>query len=296
MKKYIDLHTHTTASDGVLLPLELVKKAKRTGLTAMAVTDHDQVGGINEALRAGEVFGIEVVPGIEITSYWDKPDGGKKEFHILGYYIDIENEELLEHTAKVQQSRRERADKMVAALREIGYQIDDLYLEMIAQGSIGRPHLARAVLENEENFAHLEEVFGEHPEVGTFIEKYLIRGKKAYFDKYGLSPQETIELIKRAEGIPVLAHPCFDVAIGNEELIKQFKDWGIIGLEAIAPTNDIEETKEKIPYFKKMAEKYGLLITGGSDYHGIDDIGAGLGILNWGLEIPYQYLEELKKQ
>lgn len=293
-RKYIDLHTHSTASDGALTPKELVKKAKRTGLSALAITDHDQVGGVDEGLETGKEFQLEVIPGIEITSYLNIKQKSC-EFHILGYFIDYNNKALLDYLKKVNKGRVERAKKMVNALSKMGFDIDWTAVRIKAQGAVGRPHIAKAVMEAEKNLQKLEKDFGYMPTVSDFIGEYLVSGKPAYFEKWACNPQQAVSLIKKCKGVPVLAHPCYDIPEGNEKLIKKFKKWGIIGLEAIYPYKNIQASKEKSKYFTKMAEKYNLLITGGSDYHGTESLGAGLGILNWGLEVPYQLLEDLKK-
>ncbi len=294
MSKYIDLHTHTTASDGNLDPSDLVKKARRTGLQAIAITDHDQVGGIKEAEEAGKEYNLEIVTGIEITCY-EKNAKEKKEFHILGYFIDYKNKELLNYLEKVQKGRVDRAKNMVDRLSDLGWNIDWIEVRMRAKGSVGRPHIAKTVLEKEANLKKLDNEFGYMPTVSDFIKKYLIPGKPAYFEKFAYNPKQAIELIKKSQGLAVLAHPCYDVPEGEEEIIERFKKWGLIGLEAIYPYKDIKKSKEKIEYFTCLADKYDLLVTGGSDYHGTEGLGAGLGILNWGLEVPYSILEELKK-
>lgn len=288
----IDLHTHTNASDGVLEPEILVKKAAEAGLSAIAITDHDQVKSIPRALEAGKLNGIEIVPGVELSTYWLEKN--RKEFHILGYFIDFNNANLLEKLSYFQNVRKERAKKSLEILTGLGYQSDWNYLLQISGGSIGRPHITRAVLENPTNKQKLENEFGSVPKMGDFMDKYVIPGKPAYVEKAGFDPQDAIKLIQQAGGIAVLAHPCFDVPAGDLETIKILKSWGIEGIEAIAPFKTIEATKSAIKYFSKVAEENNLLITGGSDYHGIDGIGAGLGLLEWGMKIEGEILNNLK--
>ncbi|MBI4999634.1 hypothetical protein HZB97_02600 [Candidatus Gottesmanbacteria bacterium] len=147
---------------------------------------------------------------------------------------------------------------------------------------------------NPANEQKLKSEFGSIPQISDFIEKYMVPGKPTYIEKAGLDPREAINLIHDVGGIAVLAHPCFDVPVGDTATIKVLRDWGIDGIEAIAPFKTIEETRPKIDYFTQIAKKCELLITGGSDYHGIDGIGAGLGLLEWGMKIEDEILENIK--
>jgi hypothetical protein len=156
------------------------------------------------------------------------------------------------------------------------------------------PHIARTCFEDPRNKEKFLKEFDGIPQVNDFIQKYMLRGKPAYVEKAGLSPKEAIDLIHQVGGVAVLAHPCFDIPKGDFEIIKIFKEWGIEGLEALAPFKTLEATKESIKYFSQMAKDNNLLITGGSDYHGIDGIGAGLGFLEWGMEVPDEILTDLK--
>lgn len=289
----IDLHTHTVASDGILEPEALVKKAKDLGLSAMAITDHDEIKSIPKAIIAGKKYGVEIVPGVELSCYWLEKD--RKEFHILGYFIDWQNKKLLERLIFFQSERVKRAKKSLEVLLGFGYQSNWSSLLKIAGGSIGRPHITRAVLENSANKQKLESEFGSVPSISDFIQKYMILGKPAYIEKAGFDPKEAIDLIHEIGGVAILAHPCFDVPTNDREIIKVMKEWGIEGLEALAPFRTPEATRESIKYFSKAAKDNNLLITGGSDYHGLEGIGAGLGLLEWGMEIPDQILLDLKK-
>lgn len=288
----IDLHTHTTASDGALSPKKLVKKAKETDLLAIAVTDHDQVAGIPEALKAGKEYGVEVIPGVELSTYWLGEN--RKEFHILGYFIDWQAPNLLEKLDFFQKEREKRARKSLKILNDLGYQADWENLRQIAKGSIGKPHIARVVMENSQNESLLKKTFITIPTMSEFIQKYMIPGKPAYVEKSGFDPKQAIVLIKEAGGVPILAHPCFDVPIGDLETVKTLMEWGIEGLEAIAPFKTPEQTRLTIEYFSKVAQDFNLIATGGSDYHGLDGIGAGLGLFEWGMKIEDEILEKLK--
>lgn len=289
----IDLHTHTTASDGVLSPERLVEKAKEKGLSALGITDHDSINGIALAQKAGQELGLEIVPGVELSCYWLAKD--RREFHLLGYYGDFQNEELLGRLEFFRQERLRRAQKSLKLLQELGYQGDWDYLIKMASGTVGRPHLAKTILERPTNQEKLLAVFGQIPTISQFIEKYLISGQPAYVEKAGIEPQGAIELIHRIGGVAVLAHPCFDLAIGDETTLKIFQDWGLDGLEAIAPCKDASATKVKMAYFLSVATKFNFLVTGGSDYHGLDGVGAGLGMIDWGFTVDDKYLRDLKK-
>lgn len=288
----IDLHVHTSASDGVLEPEEMVKKAKEFGLTAVGICDHDQIAGIEPALRAGKKYKIEVVPGMELSCYWTEKN--RKEFHILGYYCDRGSRELLERLNFFQAERKKRAQKTLLMLKKIGYKAkwDDLL--KIAKGAIGKPHISRVITENPENQETLIKIFGQIPDVHDFIKKYMIPGKPTYIEKAGFEPKEAIDLIHQLRGVAVVAHPGFDIAIGDKETIRALRGWGVDGLEAIASIKTPERTKECIAYFSMVAQQNGFLITGGSDYHGIEGIGAGLGMKAWGFEIEEKYLINLK--
>lgn len=295
MARLIDLHTHTTASDGVLSPTELVKKAKEVGLLALGIADHDSIDGIKEALSAGEKYDLEVVPSVEVTAYWKARD--RKEFHILGYYIDFESKEVIDTFNFYQQVREERGKKFVSKLQELGFEITYERVKELAGGAVGRPHLTRAILGEKKNEAKLVEVFGQVPDMSTFIRRYLIVGTPAYVEKAGMEPDETINFIHNNKGIAVMAHPGWDLKIGEEDIVKQIADWGIDGIEAIHAKETKEDALRCIEYFSGLANKYNLLITGGSDFHSEDqkEPGAGLGLTNWGIEIPYELLEKLKK-
>lgn len=287
----IDLHTHTTASDGVINPRDLVQKAKEVGLSAIAITDHDQVGGLAEGLAAGKDLEMEVIPGVEISTYWKEKN--RKEFHILGYFIDWQNPKLTEKLNFYQNERIRVAKECLKKLNTIGYAADWADVLKIAQGSVGKPHLCRVCFANPANKDLLIKVFGKMPEVNDFVRYYMLPGQAAYVEKAGMEPKEAIDLIHEAGGVAVLAHPCFDVPEG-QEIIKIMKEWGIEGLEALAPFKTPEATRESIKIFSKMAKENNLLITGGSDYHGLEGIGAGLGFIEWGMEIPDEVLVDLK--
>lgn len=288
----IDLHVHTTVSDGVLEPEKMIKKAKEFGLTAIGICDHDQIGGIAPAILAGRKEKIEVIPGVELSCYWIERN--RKEFHILGYFLDFKNEKLLRRLKFFQNERKKRAKKIMKIFLKLGYYLEWDNLLRLAEGTIGKPHIARAIFESPKNKRRLLNKFGKLPSVGEFIEEYMVPGKEADVEKAGFEPKEAIDLIHEARGVAVLAHPGFDIEMGDNETIRIFKKWGLDGLEVFAPIKTPERTRVCIKYFAAVAKKYGFLITGGSDYHAPQRDNAGLGMLNWQMGIKEQVLVNLK--
>lgn len=275
---YIDLHTHTTASDGTLTPAALVGRARERGLRAVAITDHDTVEGLPEALAEGEKTGFEVVPGVEISV-----DYNNGEMHILGYYINHTSEPLLASLAQLQEYRRERNPRMILKLREQGMDISIEEVEQAAGGSVvGRPHFA-AVMVKKGYVADTREAF----------DKYLGAGQAAYVKKEKLTPEEGIRLIQAAGGVPVLAHPKYlkdHNADRLSALLEKLKSVGLKGIEAYYTTHTSAETD----LYLELARRHELLVTGGSDFHGANKPEIELGIGEGNLQIPYELVTELK--
>lgn len=250
--KKIDLHMHTTASDGASTPAELVERCVDLGLEIIAVTDHDNVTNVEKAQNLGKENGLKVISGIEISTY-----RGEAEYHILGYFVDLENDALLGLTEAILDSRVERTYKMVEKLTEMGYPLDFADVKKFATGvSLGRPHIARAMIEK----GYIEEI-GD-----AFTQEFIAGGGKAYAEKKNVLPAEAIEVILKAGGIPVIAHPYIinhGKALTKEE-ISRLKDVGLKGVEVYQTKHNKKTTKK----YKKIAEDLGLLVTGGSDYHG----------------------------
>lgn len=240
-----DLHAHTTASDGTYTPRELVELAKKNGLAAVAVTDHDTTGGLDEAQAAGRELGVEVVPGIELSTVFEG-----KEVHVLGYFYDPEHPELLELTRKMREDRLNRMDKMILKLQEAGLDITREEVQAEAQGAIGRPHFAR-VLMKKGYVATMPEAF----------DKYLASGRPGYVERLKLTPEDAVRVILAAGGVPVVAHPgLFD----KDYLFDTLVPLGLVGLEAFHP----DHSPEKRKHYASLAAHHGLLATGGSDFHG----------------------------
>ena len=275
---YIDLHTHSTASDGSFSPTELVKLAKEMGLRALALTDHDTIEGLEEFIKTGKELDLETVPGTELSAYFEKGT-----LHILGYFIDFHSPKLKDRLKKLQEARAERNPKIVKKLQALGSPIT--YEEVVAisgGGQIGRPHFAKLLLQK-----GIVKTFDEA------FECFLKKGAPAYVEKDKIFPRECLEIILEAGGIPVLAHP-FTLHLENDALeafVKQLKDWGLRGIEAYYT----EHTPAQTAFYLKLAEKYGLCVTGGSDFHGKNkpEIKLGLGYGN--LRVPYRLLERLKE-
>jgi 3',5'-nucleoside bisphosphate phosphatase len=241
-----DLHIHTTASDGLLHPAAVVKMAMENGLAAIAITDHDAVNGIDEALAAAQAGKTVVIPGIELSS-----EMNGREIHMLGYYLDHTYPPLLSLTKTIQDSRFERAERMIAGLNILGYTIDLPSVMVHAkEAAPGRPHVARALVDKG-YFASVKEVF-------THL---LAVGKPGYVERYRLTPQESIAIIREAGGMAVWAHPALSRA---DSLLEGFVRQGLAGLEIYHPDHLPEHTAR----YRTLARKYNLIVTGGSDFHG----------------------------
>jgi len=246
----IDLHVHTTASDGRLSPSEVVQRAIEQGVEVMAITDHDSVAGIEEALtEAGKYPNIMVIPGVEMGA-----DVPKDEMHILGYFVDRTSPIFCEKLQKLRTSRATRSQLMVSKLEDMGIKLDWDRVVRIADGaSIGRPHIAQAILECG-YVSILQEAF----------DKYIGDNSPAYVEREKLSPIETVSLISHTGGLPVLAHPAdtknLDSVLGS--LIPA----GLIGMEVFYKDYDSATVRR----LSTIAEKHGLVCCGGSDYHGFE--------------------------
>jgi predicted metal-dependent phosphoesterase TrpH len=265
-----DLHLHTTASDGRLTPQELVRKAIELKLDVIAITDHDSVEGVLPALEAAKSFTqLMVIPGVEINT--DVPKG---EVHILGYFIDYRDPGLNHTLEELRNSRYERGKNMVAKLAEMGINIDwGRVQELAGGGSIGRPHIAQAMLE-EGYISSLREAFT----------KYIGRNSPAYVERKKLTPIEAVKVVLDAGGLPVLAHPA-DIELLEPFLIK-LKKAGIVGIEIYYNGYN----SKTIAQLKRFAKKLDLIACGGSDYHGLDEyIGAAIG----SVDLPRESVERL---
>lgn len=266
----IDLHVHTTASDGRYRPEEIVRKSAVLGLKIIAIADHDSVDGIAPALEAARKFPqLKVLPCVEVST-----DVAHGEVHVLGYFIDYTSQELNAALTKFRNSRVERAQGMIAKLADLGLHIEWQRVKEIAgDGTIARPHIAQAMLEKG-YISSLKEAF----------DKYIARDGPAYVEREKLTPVEAVTLILRAKGLPVMAHP-FTVP-DPEAMISKLKGAGLVGLEAYYNGYGVEEISRLV----SLAEKHHLITTGGSDYHGLDERNeTRLG----GVEVPITSAEQL---
>ncbi|MBO8164941.1 MAG: PHP domain-containing protein [Brevibacillus sp.] len=243
-----DLHSHTTASDGTCLPAENVRLAKEAGLAALAITDHDTVAGIEEALAAGQELGVKVVPGVEISSVAKGQD-----IHVLGYYVPYQDTRFQKVLADLRDTRHQRNKLMIARLQELGVQIslEDVYRQKEGPDkNIGRPHIAAEMMRR-----------GYVDSIDEAFDKYLGRHGAAYVNPPRISPQQAIDLIKAAGGVAVLAHPGL---YEDDELVEELIRYGLDGIEVWHPDNGQEKTEK----YLRLTEQHGLVATGGSDFHG----------------------------
>ncbi|AOK88867.1 PHP domain-containing protein [Paenibacillus polymyxa] len=251
VKRY-DLHTHTQASDGMQPPADNVRWAKEKGLAGVAITDHDTVAGLEEALKEGKRIGITVVPGVEISTR-----AGGKDIHILGYFMDYRNKVFLERLEKLRQARDTRNDLILSQLRSLGVEItlDEVVATMgrplAPDESIGRPHMADTLVQK-----------GYAKDMRDAFDRYLAEGAPGYVSVPRVEPAEAINWIREAGGVPVVAHPGL---YGNDELIRSIiEEAKPVGLEVRHSDHDAEAESR----YTAMAAQYGLIATGGSDFHG----------------------------
>ena len=271
--KYADLHIHSTASDGSWTPAEVVHVAKEKGLSCIALADHDTVDGIEDAQKAGTELGVEVIPALEFSTLYR---GG--EVHMLGYCIDWRDNNLRTELKKVADARLNRGQGMVVKLQELGIDIDWAEVKEIAgDGAVGRPHIAKALLEK----GYIK-TMGE-----AFTAAYIGNGGRAYVERYQMSPERAIQLTMDAGGVPVLAHPGFykkNSRLEKEDIIH-LVEHGVQGIEVWHTKHSEKDTH----YYESIAWEAGLLMTGGSDCHG-DNANE---VLMGQIKLPYRYVERL---
>lgn len=241
----IDLHTHTNHSDGYYSPIELIQLVKDARIDVISITDHDNLSAIHDAASIGKEFGIEVIPGLELSS-----DIGDREVHILGYFVDPDNQELERYLKFFREERLKRAIRIVNKLKSLGFtiSIEDV-LEQAKNSAIGRPHIAQALL-NKGLISNYYEAFN----------KYIGNNCPAYEKKVHISPQSVVKIISDAGGLSFIAHP------GNmpESLLKELIEGGIDGIEVVHPSHNRHQEK----FYKGIVNEYFLLESGGSDFHG----------------------------
>ncbi len=262
MRATFDLQSHSTHSDGELAPAAVVRAAAAAGVELLALTDHDSVAGVEEALAAGAELGVEVVPATELSSV----DEAYEELHILGYVIDHRDPQLGATLADLRSDRERRVLAMADLLREDGFALDDgeLQRRSAAGDPLGRPHLAHAILDHPANAARLadEGIAG----LRELFPLYLVPGVPTYVARTRPTVGEAIELIHRAGGVAVWAHPFWDVQDAStvRAMLERFAGLGIDGVEAFYPSY----TREQVDLLCELAAELGLLSTGSSDFHG----------------------------
>jgi predicted metal-dependent phosphoesterase TrpH len=267
MKSRVDLHLHSTASDGLLTPTQLVRAAQAKGLQAIALTDHDTVDGIEEANEAAQGSGVTVIPGVEIST--DVP--GIQELHILGYHINPQHSELRERLTELTHSRLGRARQTLDRLAQAGCPLSWDHLRTLAKGGvIGRPHIAQALVDAR----YVDSV-------NDAFRRYLGRGASAYVQRKKLTPKQAIAMIRSAGGAPVLAHPSRLL-----EHIPRLVGYGLAGIEVYYPGYPQTESR----FLANLARKHKLIATGGSDFHGPGITQASdLGVV----DVPWSAVDEL---
>lgn len=260
----LDLHIHTTASDGSLTPTQVVQLARKKGFSLIAVTDHDTMGGVAEALEAGKKYNVDVVPGVEISS------GVTLEVHMLGYGMSPDHPVMKAMMEDMRAARVERMERIIENLQKMGVPITVEEVEAVAGGAIGRPHIAQVLV------AH-----GVVPDVRTAFREYIGVGAKAYVERRKMTSEQVIANIRDAGGVPVLAHGGL-LRISEVELnqwIDSMAKKGLMGLECYHNAH----TPQMERLLRAAAERNGLLVTGGSDFHGASrpDVEMGTGLSRW---------------
>lgn len=274
---FVDLHSHSTASDGTLAPAEVVRLAKETGLTALALTDHDTIAGLTEAAAEARRVGIDFLPGIEVSCEIPRPG----TMHVLGYGVDRSSPVLQQMSSSLIAARDDRNPRIIRRLNELGIDITLQEVEAKAGGGVvGRPHIAAVLVQK-----------GIVPTTQAAFDKYLGQGGAAYHDKERLERGQAMRLIRAAGGLPVLAHPvqlrlADDAMI--EKTVKELADLGLAGLEVIHSDHSPADVEK----FSRLADRLGLIKTGGSDFHGANKKNIQLGVAN-GQQIPRAFYNSI---
>lgn len=274
----IDLHLHTRYSDGSLTPAEVVDLAHQAGVTAMAITDHDIVDGIPVAMEAAGPLGIEVIPGVELSSRFNG-----RELHVLGYFFDWRNSTFRDHLARQRRSRHVRNPQTIERLNALGLELSEQEVKARAEtDSIGRPHIAQ-VLVDKGYVRHTREAF----------DRYLGEGAAAYVPRSLSDTREVITWIRDAGGVPVMAHPTWTRCEGEPlyRLCASLKEAGLLGLEVFYSTHNRRQTSR----YLELAKRLDLLVTGGSDFHGAANPGIQVGRGKGNLKVPASLLEPLRR-
>jgi predicted metal-dependent phosphoesterase TrpH len=267
----IDLHTHSLRSDGALSPADLVKRAAARGVKIQALSDHDTLAGVAEAVATGKELGVRIIPATELNTESEWGDA-----HILGYFIDPADSALEERLRWLRENRGRRIELMVEKLNALGFAVDLARVLEIAQGgALGRPHLAQALLEK-----------GYVRSYDEAFETIIAKDAPAYVARVGLDPFEAVALVRKHRGVPSLAHP--GTVIGLDALLPKLVAVGLAGIEAYYG----EHSPEMTARYLASAREFGLVATGGSDFHGRGEHGADLG----GVFVPPETIEQLESR
>jgi predicted metal-dependent phosphoesterase TrpH len=279
----IDLHIHSTASDGTLTPAQLVAMAVEMGLGAIAITDHDSLAGSREALIEGIPESLGFITGVEVSA--DPPPSypGSGSIHILGYGIRLDDPELNRALEKLQDARKDRNPLIVARLNQLGVPITlkEVELEAGEGGQPGRPHIAKVLIRK-----------GIAADIDDAFDRFLGNGRPAYIDKFRIDSAAAIQLINAAGGIPVLAHPCLlelDSDDQLDELLREMMSMGLKGMEVYFTDHSAAQTQR----YAELATRHDLLMTGGTDFHGDTHPGTRMGVGKGDLFVPYALYENL---
>jgi 3',5'-nucleoside bisphosphate phosphatase len=278
----IDLHIHSTASDGTLSPADIIALALRLRLGAIAITDHDSVAGSREALLNGIPEALGFLTGVEISAEPPPSYPGAGSIHILGYGMRLDDPELNGTLEKLQGARKDRNPQIIARLNKLGIalRLDEVEREA-GDGQPGRPHIAKLLVKK-----------GIVRTIDDAFDRYLGNGKPAYVDKYRIESSQAIELINAAGGIPVLAHPCLLELESDQqldELLREMMSMGLKGLEVYFS----EHTPEQIHRYSELAKRCDLLMTGGTDFHGDIQPEIRMGVGRGDLHVPFELYEKL---
>jgi predicted metal-dependent phosphoesterase TrpH len=278
----IDLHIHSTASDGSLTPADIIDHAQKLNLAAIAITDHDSVDGSKEALQIGIPPSLHFLTGVEISAAHPPFFPGSGSFHILGYAIHLDNRGLNQALSKLQDARKNRNPEILKRLNKLGFRISlEEVNQEVEKGQLGRPHIAYAMVKK-----------GFVASINEAFDKYLGTARPAYVDKDRIECEQAINLIRAAGGVPVLAHPAL-LNIENDQkldaLLQNLIKIGLAGIEVYYPGH----SPQQIQQYTELAGKYGLLITGGTDFHGSITPEIKMGSGTGDLFVPYNLYKEL---
>lgn len=280
----IDLHIHTTASDGTSTPSQVLQRAQELQLAAIAITDHDTLDGVQEALRLGTSPALHFLPGVEISATPPPPFRCPGSFHILGYGFQPDDPVLNRTLFQLQDARDNRNPRIIERLNRLGLDITlDEVSRMAGNSLLGRPHIARLMVKK-----------GYARSINDAFDNYLGKGKPAYVDKFRIDTAQAIALILAAGGLPVLAHPYLLEAESDkelEDLLVMMKAMGLMGLEVYYPDHPAEHTEQ----YKQLARKHDLIMTGGTDFHGTLKPDIRMGIGRGDFFVPFEIYENLQR-